>query len=159
MTDPRLNETVTYVAEMDLEREQEELRKTRKIVCLLVCILLPLFCLPCAFILPLFLYAIMDNNFVKLKQAQIYITDSTLVWINPFLREDIARTTVPLADIATTTTDSNNLVSVNIKPTAPQVILNRGNSQGETYATRCIPLAKIKNPSEFADAVQQRNKF
>ena len=42
MIDERLNETVTYVAEMDVSAAQEDVRQLRRGLCPIICLLLPL---------------------------------------------------------------------------------------------------------------------
>ena len=68
-----------------------------------------------------------------------------------------ARTTVPLANIATVISGGHT-VTVNIKPTAPEVIMNSNIPSGEgvysSYATRSIKVEHIKNVSEFAESMR-----
>ena len=159
MTDPRLNETVTCVAEMDRQIAQDEIRKLRRGLCPLLVIMLPIsICLPCLLICMYCLYRAQKNTIISdVEHTQAYITESTFVYITPHLPIERARTTVPLANIATVISGGHT-VTVNIKPTAPEVIMNSNIPSGEgvysSYATRSIKVEHIKNVSEFAESMR-----
>ena len=158
--DPRLNESVTYVAEMDMSAAQEEIRQLRRGLCPLFAILLFFsLCNPCMLLAIYCIYSSQKNRILSgVEQTQAYITDSTFVLISPHLPIERARTTVPLANIATVTTQGHSLW-VNIKPTAPEVTMNSNQPSAKgaylTYTTRSIPVEKIKNVSIFADAIRE----
>ena len=160
MIDPRLNECVRCVAEMDMSAAQEEIRRLRRGLCPLIAILL-LFslCVPCMLLAICCIYHSQKNHIIAgVEQTQAYITDSTFVLISPHLPIERARTTIPLANIVTVTTKGHSLW-VNIKPTAPEVTMNSNQPSANgaylTYTTRSIPVEKIKNVSFFADAIRE----
>lgn len=158
MTDPRLNETVIHLAEMDMEAVQDDVRQLRRGLCPLVVIMLPLIlCFPCVLLCMYCVYSAQKNTIIaEVEKTQVYITDSTFVYINPLLPIERGRTTVPLSNIATVF-GRGHVLTVNIKPTAPEVIMNNypsGEGQYSSYATRSIPIKCIKNASDFADKIK-----
>ena len=167
MIDPRLNETVTYVAEMDVDAAEEDIRRMRRSYyrnfCLHIVIMPFALCFPCVLIILYCLYiasykAERNHIISGVEQTQAYITDSTFVLISPHLPIERARTTVPLANIVTVTTQGHSLW-VNIKPTAPEVTMNSNQTSDDgaylTYTTRSIPVEKIKNVSHFEDVIRE----
>lgn len=106
------------------------------------------------------LYAAQKRTFVaEGEQTQVYITDSTFVYISPHLPIERARTTVPLKNnIIVTVFGHGHVLTVNIKPTSPEVIINNIYPSGEalysSYATRSIRIEQIKNASGFAEEIQ-----
>ena len=108
------------------------------------------------------LYSVQRKTILsEVKQTQVYITDTTFVFIQPHLPIERARSTVPLANIATVLA-RGHVLTVNIKPTAPEVIMNSTYPSGEgvysSYATRSIPIERIKNVSSFAEAIRSHIK-
>ena len=102
-------------------------------------------CFPCVLIILYCLYiasykAERNHIISGVEQTQAYITDSTFVLISPHLPIERARTTVPLANIFTVTTQGHSLW-VNIKPTAPEVAMNSNQTSDDgaylTYTTPC----------------------
>ena len=162
-TDPRLNETVTFVSEMNKDAAQGDVRQLRRGLCPIIAIMLPFsLCFPCLLICMYCLYSAQRRHILSgVEQTQAYITDSTFVLVSPRLPLERARTTVPLANIATVITHAHSL-SVNIKPTAPEVSMNSNFLSADgvyhTYSTRSIPVEMIKNPSTFADAIREHIK-
>ena len=160
MIDPRLNETVIRVAEMDVDAAQEDIRRMKRSICCLFCPALVVFLLffPFLLIVICVMYSFYNGQrryiLSGVEQTQAYITDSTFVLISPHLPIERARTTVPLANIVTVTTQGHSLW-VNIKPTAPEVAISKRTSNDSTYMTRSIPVEKIKNASHFADAIRE----
>ena len=106
MIDERLNETVTYVAEMDVSAAQEDVRQLRRGLCPIICLLLPLSLgFPCVLLCMYCVYRAQRKHILSgVTQTQAYITDSTFVFVSPYLPIERARITVPLANIATVTT-------------------------------------------------------
>lgn len=163
MVDPRLDETVTYAAEMDMEAGQDDVRRMRRGLCPLVIIVLPFsLCFPCLLIC---MYCVYNDQkkiiIAEVEKTQAYITDSTFVYISPHLPVERGRTTVPLTSIASVI-NHGHVLTVNIKPTAPEVIMNTSRPSGEggysSYATRSIQIERIKNASDFADKIRSHIK-
>ena len=102
MTDPRLNETVTHMAEMDMQSAQEDVKKFRRGICPLVIIMLPFsICFPCLLLcVYCCVYRVQRNAILSaVERTQVYITESTFVYVSSHLPIERARTTVPLANI------------------------------------------------------------
>ena len=163
MIDPRLNETVTHVAEMDMEAAQEDIRRLRRGLYPLLVILIPFsICLPCLWICMCTLYNAQKKHILTtVENTQVYLTDNTIVFISPHLPIERGRTMVPLANIATVVSQGH-VLTVIIKATAPEVIMNSTLPSGQglysSYATRSIPVECIKNASDFADVIRARIK-
>lgn len=160
MIDPYLNETVTFMADMDMESAHEDVKKFRRSLCSIMILMLPLsICFPCILLcMYCCVYRVQKDAILSaVKRTQVYITESTFVYVTPHLPIERARTTVPLANVATVFSHGN-VLTVNIKPTSPEVILNSNhrNSNGaySTYVTRTIKVKHIANASALADTIR-----
>lgn len=159
MVDSRLNETVTCVAEMDMEAGQDDVRRMRRGLCPLVIIILPFsVCFPCLLLCMYCIYRDQKKIIIdEIEKTQVYITNSTFVYISPHLPIERGRTTVPLSNIASVI-NHGHVLTVNIKPTAPEVRMHSSRPSGEggdsSYATRSIQIERIKNASDFADTMR-----
>ena len=162
MTDPYINETVTYVAEPD----EEAIR--RKIMLPLYCFLIPglimgLFC-PMFCIIPLIVYCCVRRHYKSTVQGtQIYLTEHTLVYVEGGRPIEYGRLTIPLANIASVIVEPPDTI-INIKPTAPEVLINKihytraGDSSAgipTAVATRNVPIPNVKNAEDFAEAIRR----
>jgi len=120
MTDPYINETVTYVAELDEEAIRKEI--WQPFLCffifnLILGIIFPLFC-----IIPWIMFCcVMNHANSTAEGTQVYITENTLVYVEG---DQFSRVTVPLTSIATVMVQPPDLL-INIKPTAPKEVLSR----------------------------------
>ena len=148
MTDPYINETVTYVAEPD----EEAIR--RQIMLPLYCFLIPnliigLFC-PIFCIIPVIMYCCVRRHYQSTVQGtQIYLTEHTLVYVEGGRSTEYGRLTIPLANIVSVLVQPPNTI-INIKPTAPEVIRSAGDS---TFATHSVPIPNVKDAEAFAEAI------
>ena len=119
MTDPYINETVTYVAELDEEAIRKEI--WQPFLCffifnLILGIIVPLFC-----IIPWIMFCcVMNHANSTAEGTQVYITENTLVYVEG---DQFSRVTVPLTSIATVMVQPPDLL-INIKPTAPKEVLS-----------------------------------
>ena len=162
MTDPYINETVTYVAELDEEAIRKGIMQPYLFVfipTLIVGIFCPLFC-----IMAWIMYSCakkQSNSAVE--GTHVYITEKTLVYIIGGRPIEFSRVTIPVANIASVTVQPPYTV-INIKPTAPEVILSRPGYSGgygdndtvptlQTYATRSVPIPHLKNAETFAEVL------
>ena len=161
MTDPYINETVTYVAEPDEEAVQ------RQIMLPFYCFLIPnliigLFC-PIFCIIPVIMYCCVRRHYKSTVQGtQIYLTEHTLVYVEGGRSTEYGRLTIPLANIVSVLVQPPNTI-INIKPTAPEVLINRTQYTGSgtsttaissTAATRSVPIPNVKNAENFAEAIR-----
>ena len=161
-TDRRLNEVITEVAQIDTDAVEEKVRKKK-----LWYILFTLFAViasgviffPIIAIFICFNYTREAKEIRLATQNQVYCTKSSFVFVNATLPIEQGVTIFPLANIATLFGDGN-VLTINIKPTAPEVIMNikqptRGGYQLTTsFASRSIRIEGIKNASEFCAALQ-----
>ena len=161
MTDPYINETVTYVAEPDEEAIW------REIMLPLYCFLIPnliigLFC-PIFCIIPVIIYCCVRRHYKSTVQGtQIYLTEHTLVYVEGGQSTVYGRLTIPLANIASVLVQPPNTI-INIKPTAPEVLINRTQYTGSgtsttaissTAATHSVPIPNVKMAENFAEAIR-----
>ena len=159
MVDPHIKETVTYVAELDVEAFRLQSRKTLHFLLLM----LPLgICIPCVWIMICLLYlSTKKYTEATIRGTQVYLTENTLVCTVGNQPIEYSRVTIPLANIASVMVQSG-VITVNIKPTASQVLLNapivsRDSSTHATLttvATRSVPIYNVKNAEEFAKVIQ-----
>ena len=147
MTDPYINETVTYVAEPD---EKAIRRQMLPVYCFLICYLIVgIFC-PIVWITTcLFYYCIRKQHESTIQGTQIYLTEHTLVYVRGDQSIEQGRLTIPLTNIASVLVQPPNTI-INIKPTAPEVIRSAGDS---TFATRSVPIPNVKDAEAFAEAI------
>ena len=155
MTDPYINETVTYVAELDEEAIRKEI--WQPFLCffifnLILGIIVPLFC-----IIPWIMFCcVMNHANSTAEGTQVYITENTLVYVEG---DQFSRVTVPLTSIATVMVQPPDLL-INIKPTAPKEVLSRPGYSGslltdETFVTRSVPIPNVKNAEAFAEVIRE----
>ena len=160
MTDPYINETVTYVAEPD---EEAIRRQMLPVYCFLICYLIVgIFC-PIVWITTcLFYYCIRKQHESTIQGTQIYLTEHTLVYVRGDQSIEHGRLTIPLANIVSVLVQPPNTI-INIKPTAPEVLINRTQYTGSgtsttaissTAATRSVPISNVKNAENFAEAIR-----
>lgn len=148
MMDPHINETVTHVAEMDFEASRANRIRLSLILAALLSICLPfVWCMVC-----MMLFLSKANE----RGTQVYLTDHHLVCT----QLNRPQVTIPLANIASTLVQPG-VMTVNIKPTAPEVMLKRSHTSSDgrshyttTYGTRSVPIRNLKNAEEFARVVQ-----
>ena len=164
MTDPYINETVTYVAEMDEEAIRKGIWRPFLfffIPSIIVGILCPIFC-----IIPWIMYCCVRKTVNStVEGTHVYLTEQTLVYVEGGQPIEFSRVTIPLANIASVFVQPPNTV-INIKPPAPEVILSRPSYSGgsadranvptyETFATRTVPIRNVKNAEAFAEATRE----
>jgi len=159
MVDPHIKETVTYVAELDVEAFRLQSQKTQRF--LLLMLLLGI-CFPCVWIMAGLIYlSTKKYTEATIRGTQVYLTEHTLVCTVGNQPIERSRVTIPLANIASVMVQSG-VITVNIKPIASEVMLNapvvsRGSSTHTTLATvatRSVPIYKVKNAEEFAQVIQ-----
>ena len=157
MVDQHINETVTHVAELDVEAFR---RQNRNILLFMLIPALLFICFPCVWLVICFLYFSMKQQTeATIRGTQVYLTEHTLVGTVGNQPIERSRVTIPLANIASVMVQPG-VMTVNIKPSAPEVMLNRrhtGRERGTfttTVATRSVPLYNLKNAEEFAKVVQ-----
>ena len=155
-TDPYINETVTYVAELD----EEAIRNG--FLCIFVFsfigmvllgILCPIFC-----IMPWITYCSMKKKYKSMvEETHLYLTEQTLVYVQGGRPIEFSRVTIPLANIASVIVQPPITV-INIKPTAPEVILYHYSNNSDQYVTnvtRTVPIPNVKNAEAFAEATRE----
>jgi len=157
MVDQHINETVTHVAELD----EEAFRRQN------LYILLPMLfglilgiCIPCVWIVIVIMYfSIKHQTEATIRGTQVYLTDHTLVYTVGNQPIESRRVTIPLANIASVMVQPG-VMTVNIKPTALEVMLNRciaSEDRGSittTVATRSVPIYNVHNAVEFSKVIQ-----
>ena len=149
MTDPYIDETVTYVAEPDEEAIQRQM--LRAYWFLIAHLIFGIFC-PILWITGCILYYCMRKQHKSTIQGtQIYLTKHTLVYVDGSLSIEYGRLTIPLANIVSVLVQPPNTI-INIKPTAPEVIRGVGHS---TFATRSVPIPNVKDAEAFAEAIRR----
>jgi len=97
----------------------------------------------------------------------VYVTEHTLVYVKGGLPIEFSRVTIPLANITSVSVQPPDML-INIKPTAPEVILfcpgyRRGGDSGhthsvpflQTFATRSVPIPHLKNVEAFAEGIHE----
>ena len=148
MLDPHINETVTHLAEMDFETNRRNITRLWLILAVLFSI-----CFPCVWCMVCMVHFVTKS---QTHGAQVYLTDHNLVCT----RLNRPQVTIPLANIASTLVQPG-VMTVNIKPTAPEVMLKRSHTSSDghshyttTYGTRSVPIRNLKNAEEFAKVVQ-----
>ena len=158
MVDQHINETVTHVAELD----EEAFRRQNRVVLLPMLIALMIgICLPFTWIVICIVYlSIKRQTDATIRGTQVYLTDHTLVYTVGNQPIESRRVMIPLANIASVMVQPG-VMTVNIKPTAPEVMLNRHHTGEESYgtftttvATRSVPIYNVKNAEEFAKIIQ-----
>lgn len=153
MTDPYLNEPVTYVAEVDTENVP--ILASPATICTIVIwvvlsIIVPCFCL--IFVWTTFFSYRRRKS--SAKKTHVYITDQTLVYFRGDYSLQYRRVTVPLTSIASVTLIAREAItSVNIKPTAPPVV---NYHQILREPTQSVLIQYLKDPEAFASVVRQR---
>ena len=169
MTDPRLNETVTHFGELDMDSVMEDVREMARHMRFMMIIMIVMAIIFPPFIILLllafwFMYSKQKQMIIsKAEQTQVYITASTFVFVDAELPLDNHAITIPLENLVTATAQGSTL-TVNIKPTAPEVIRTVKANTGRlndytTYATRSISVNHIKNASSLAYAIQGNIKY
>ena len=149
MTDPYINETVTYVAEPD---EEAIRRKMLLFYCFLILFLIVGIICPILWIMMCIVYySIRQQQKSAIQGTQIYLTKHTLVYVDGILPIQYGRLTIPLANIVSVLVQPPNTI-INIKPTAPEVIRGVGHS---TFATRSVPIPNVKDAEAFAEAIRR----
>ena len=166
MTDPYINETVTHVAELDEEAIRKEIMQPFCIFfifSLIAGIFCPIFC-----IIPWIMFCCVRKHCKStVEGTHVYVTEHTLVYVKGGLPIEFSRVNIPLANIASVNVQPPNML-INIKPTAPEVILSRpgyrrGGDSGhthtvpilQTFATRSVPIPHLKNVEAFAEAIHE----
>ena len=146
MVDPYLNEVVTHVAEVD----EDAIRRQNRIA------ILPFFII--AIVIPFFWvmgcivwFCNEYRTTSEIRGTQVYLTEHTLVYTMGNLPIECNRVTIPLANIASVIVQPG-IMTVNIKPTAPEVMLNREYA----VATRSVPICHVYNAEEFAEVIQSK---
>ena len=99
----------------------------------------------------------------EIRGTQVYLTEHTLVYTMGNLPIECNRVTIPLANIASVIVQPG-IVTVNIKPAAPEVMLNREYTTGDQHtralttavATPSVPICHVYNPDEFAEVIQSK---
>jgi len=156
MVDPYLNEVVTHVAELD---EDAIRRQTQSAI---IPILVFTIIFPCFWIMACLVWYINEHRTTAAIQGtQVYLTEHTLVFTMGNLPIESSRVTIPLANIASVMVQPGAL-TVNIKPTAPEVMMNRiyttGGQHSSTimtaFATRSVPVYYVYNAEEFGKVIQ-----
>ena len=157
MVDPHVNETVTHVAELDVEAFR---RQNRSILLFMLIPLLFGICFPCVWIMICIVYfSIKNQTEATIRGTQVYLTDHTLICTVGNQPIESSRVTIPLANIASVMVQPG-VMTVNIKPTAPEVMLNRRHASRERHtittavATRTVPIYNVKDAEEFAKVIQ-----
>ena len=156
MTDPRLNETVTHVSELDMDAVIEAVHGWARsvalgfVISMLMMILFPpymilvLICFGCTY------YSKKRTMVSQAEQSQVYLTDSTFVYVDAAVPHVI---TIPLQNIVTVMAEDSTL-TVNIKLTAPEVT----RIVMADYTTYTISAKYIKNASTLASAIERHIK-
>ena len=159
MTDPYINETVTHVAELDEEAIRKEI--WYPFLCFFVFslsmgIFCPMFC-----IIPWIMFCCVKKQIKStVEGTHVYVTEHTLVYVKGGVPIEFSRVTIPLANIVSVSVQPPNMV-INIKPTAPEVILSRpgyhrgGTGDTGTFATRTVPIPHVKNAETFAEVIHE----
>ena len=162
MIDPYINEIVTYVAEPD----EEAIR--REIMLPPYCFLIPnliigLFC-PIFCIIPLIIYCCVRRYYKSsVEGTKMHLTEHTLVYVEGGRPTEYGRLTIPLANIASVIVQPPDTI-INIKPTAPEVLINRiiyttadDSTRGipTTVATCSVPIPNVKNAEHFAKVIRR----
>ena len=149
MTDPYINETVTYVAEPDEEAIRRQMLPAYcfLFLYLILGIFIPIVCI----IVCILYYCMRKQHKSTIQGTQIYLTKHTLVYVDGSLPIQYGRLTIPLANIVSVLVQPPNTI-INIKPTAPEVIRGVGHS---TFATRSVPIPNVKDAEAFAEAIRR----
>lgn len=151
-----LNETVKYVAEIDVQSVlKEELRKLKQHLCYMsiIMIIFPPVLPVALLVLPILCYFSVSKRAQirsELGRTKVYVTESTFVFVDPHRTSEQDRMTVPLTSIDSVIVGTNS-VSIKIKPAAPEVI-----PSGSTHDMQeTVVVENIKNPSHLADVVRK----
>ena len=156
MMDPHINETVTHVAEVDEEAIRRE-NRPMKIAALFNCIIG--FIMPLFWIMACLMYFITKHYEKKaIRDTQVYLTEHTLVCVFANRPIESSRLTIPLSNIASAIVQPR-VITVNIKPTAPAVMLNQyyrsdNSTVATSVATRTVPIYYVKNAEVFAELIK-----
>ena len=157
MVDQHINETVTHVAELD---EEAFRRQNRNILLFMLIPAIFGICFPCVWIMICIVYCcVRKQTEATIRGTQVYLTERTLVCTIGNQPIESSRVTIPLTNIASVMVQPG-VMTVNIKPTAPEVMLNRRHATEDnatfttTVATRTVPVYNIKNAEEFAKVIQ-----
>ena len=170
MTDPRLNETVTHVSELDMDAVIEAVHGWARgtglalgfVISMLMMILFPPFMILILISFGCVYYSQKRTMVSQAEQSQVYLTDYTFVYVDAAVTLEYHAITIPLENIVTVMAEDSTL-TVNIKPTAPEVtrtvMANTGRPNDyTTYATRSISAKYIKNASNLASAIERHIK-
>ena len=149
MTDPYINETVTYVAEPDEEAIRRQMLPAYCFLFLglIFGIFMPIICITVCVLY----YCTRKHYQSTIQRTQIYLTKHTLVYVRGDQSIELGRLTIPLANIVSVLVQPPNTI-INIKPTAPEVIRSATNS---TFATRSVPIPNVKDAEAFAEAIRR----
>ena len=154
MTDPYTNEVVTYVAELDEEGLRNDFTQTFCscfISGLIIAIMCPIFCF-----IPLIILCDARSQYESIVEGtHVYVTENTLVYIRRNQPTKFRRVAIPLANIASVNVQPPSML-INIKPTAPEVILSRSvNGEMQEFATRSVPIRHVKSAEPFAAVIRE----
>jgi len=168
MTDPYINETVTYVAELDEEAIRKGIWQPVLLV-FIISIIMGILC-PMFLIMPLIMFCCVKKECKStVEGTHVYVTEHTLVYVKGGQPIEFRRVTIPLANIASVIIQPPNVI-INIKPTAPEVILSRrgyrhagyddsGHARTvptlQTFSTRTVPIPHLKNEEAFAEVIRE----
>ena len=169
MTDPRLNETVTHVSELDMDAVIEAVHGWARslalgfVISMLMMILFPPFMILVLISFGCMYYSQKRTMVSQAEQSQVYLTDYTFVYVDAAVPLECHTITIPLQNIVTVMAEDSTL-TVNIKPTAPEVTRTVKANTGRpndytTYSTRSISAKYIKNASILASAIERHIKY
>ena len=154
MVDPYLNAVVTHVAELD----EDAIRRQSRIAILPFLTIV----IPCFWVMGCIVWFYNEYRTTSaIRGTQVYLTEHTLVYTMGNLPIECNRVTIPLANIASVIVQPG-IMTVNIKPTAPEVMLNRQYTTGDQHtstlttavATHSVPIYRVYNAEEFAKVIQ-----
>ena len=158
MVDPYLNEVVAHVAELD----EDAIRRQSRIAILPFLIITIV--IPCFWVMACIVWFCNEYRTTSgIRGTQVYLTEHTLVYTMGNLPIECNRVTIPLANIASVMVQPG-IMTVNIKPTAPEVMLNRQCTTGDKHtralitavATRSVRICHVYNAEEFAKVIQSK---
>jgi len=154
MVDPYINERVTHTAELD----ESACRRQSRVAILPFLIITIIF--PCICIFACILWVINERHTTAIiRGTQVYLTEHTLVYVIANQPIESSRVTIPLSNIASVMVQPG-VKTVNIKPTAPEVMLNRciaSEDRGSittTVVTCSVPIYNVHNAVEFSKVIQ-----
>lgn len=155
MTDPHLNETVTFVAEVDQDVPKVQCQNIS--VCSIITQVVLSIILPCCGLFILLIYCISyRQRKSKAQGTRVYLTDRTLVYVRTDLPQQHSRVTVPLNSIASVVVYADPpTATVNVKPTEIPVINYHMHLKDPTHS---VSIGYLKDPEAFASAVRERTQ-